>query len=133
MEYLILPTTSPPVLLSPANVSRFLNIQGPSEDDVLHSTGLPTFGNTLSREESEMLMSYLTVDYVRIPMVLGFFASRDRVTYLFNPSLQALLRAVLFEGGAWVSQYSDRPILEVGLVHCRRLFFFLPSSRYLCG
>ncbi|EDQ90981.1 uncharacterized protein MONBRDRAFT_31645 [Monosiga brevicollis MX1] len=98
---------------SPADVSRFLGIEGPSEEDVLHATGLPTFNNAISREESEMLMSYLTVDYVRVPMVLGFFATRDRVTYLFNPSLQALLRAVLFEGGLWVHQQDDRPIAEV--------------------
>ncbi len=79
-------------------MARYLNKEYPTEDDVLHCDALPTFSNTLSREESEQLMSYLTVDYVRIPLVLGFFASRDRVTYLFNPALQALLRAVLLEG-----------------------------------
>lgn len=87
---------------SPAAPARYLGIEYPSEDDVLHCDSLPTFNNTLSREEAEQLMSYLTVDYVRVPLVLGFFASRDRVTYLFNPGLQALLRAVLFEGDPWI-------------------------------
>ena len=64
---------------------------------IFQADALPRFDDTLSREESEMLLSYLTVDYTRIPLVLGFFASRDRATYLFNRDLQALLRAVLFE------------------------------------
>jgi len=58
----------------------------------------------LSREEAEVLLSYLTVDYVRIPLVVGFFASHDRVTYLFNVELRNLLRAVLFESGTWIPE-----------------------------
>ena len=54
--------------------------------------------------ESELLLSYLTVDYVRIPLVVNFFASHDRITYLFNRELQDLLRSVLFEPGTWVLQ-----------------------------
>jgi hypothetical protein len=99
------PTPLPPPSLSlplpypsPAAPTRYLGVEFPTEDDVLHCDALPTFNNTLSREESEQLMSYLTVAYVRVPLILGFFASRDRVTYLFNPGLQALLRSVLFEG-----------------------------------
>lgn len=83
---------------SPAAPTRYLGVEFPTEDDVLHCDSLPTFNNTLSREEAEQLMSYLTVAYVRVPLILGFFASRDRVTYLFNPGLQSLLRGVLFEG-----------------------------------
>ena len=36
--------------------------------------------------------------------VMGFFASTDRVTYLFNQRLQSLLRSVLFEAGCWVAE-----------------------------
>eukprot|EP00043_Microstomoeca_roanoka_P005858 m.58502 g.58502 ORF g.58502 m.58502 type:complete len:4257 (-) comp13155_c0_seq1:39-12809(-) len=104
-----------PAVHSPADVTRMLNLEYPSEDDVLHCDRLPMFGNTLSREESEQLMSYLTVDYMRVPLVLGFFASKDRVTYLFNGQLQALLRAVLFEGRQWVPHDSKRPINNVPL------------------
>jgi hypothetical protein len=72
-----------------------------SEDDVLFADDLPTFGGTLSLEESEALLSYLTVPYCRVPLVCGFFAARDRSAYLMNGDLQALFAAVLFEGGAW--------------------------------
>lgn len=92
-----------PVVHSPADLSNIIERPRPSEDDVLHASNLPTFGDTLRREESEMLLSYLSVEYARIPLVLGFFASRERTTYLFNPQLRDLLRAVLFEGGSWVS------------------------------
>ena len=47
-----------------------------SEDDVLHLSGerLPTFNGKLSKRESELLLSYLTVPYLRIPLVLSFFS-----------------------------------------------------------
>eukprot|EP00516_Mucochytrium_quahogii_P008420 CAMPEP_0203758104 /NCGR_PEP_ID=MMETSP0098-20131031/10854_1 /ASSEMBLY_ACC=CAM_ASM_000208 /TAXON_ID=96639 /ORGANISM=" , Strain NY0313808BC1" /LENGTH=3866 /DNA_ID=CAMNT_0050650355 /DNA_START=244 /DNA_END=11840 /DNA_ORIENTATION=- len=97
------------VVHSPADVNALLNYSGdqrPTEDDILHSDSLPTFGDTLSRQESEMLMSYLTVPYLRIPLTLAFFATGDRVTYLFSHELQALLRAVLFDASDWVP-YGD--------------------------
>jgi hypothetical protein len=59
-----------------------------SEDDVLFADELPTFGGTLSVEESEALLSFLTVPYARIPLVVGFFATRDRASYLMNTDLQ---------------------------------------------
>jgi len=92
-----------PVTKSPADLSSIIGIERPTEDDVLHAEVLHAFSNTLSREEAELLYSYLTVNYVRIPLIVGFFASQDRVTFLFNTQLQQLLRAVLFEGGPWVS------------------------------
>lgn len=63
-----------PVVHSPTNVSLMLDIPHPTEDDILHFDKLPTFGNTISREESELLLSYLTVDYLRIPLVVSFFS-----------------------------------------------------------
>lgn len=86
-----------------------------TEDDIMHLTDLPTFNGTLSSEESEYLMSYLTVPYTRIPLVTAFFSSRDRVTYLFNPMLQNLLRAVLFESGDWVSNQPQEAISHIPL------------------
>jgi hypothetical protein len=103
-----------PVVHSPSDPAWHLDMAPPvSEEDVLHSSNLPTFGGTLSREESEMLMSYLTVEYVRIPLVLGFFATRDRVTYLFNTKLQNLVRGVTFEPGAWIPQSVSSGITHV--------------------
>jgi hypothetical protein len=102
-----------PVVHSPSSVGTMLELQHPSEDDILHATNLPTFNGTISREESEQLLSYLTVDYVRIPLVISFFATQDRVTYLFNPELQTLFRAVLFEAGQWVPDSSRGTIDHV--------------------
>lgn len=86
-----------------------------TEDDIMHLSDLPTFNGTLSAEESEYLMCYLTVPYSRIPLVAAFFASRDRVTYLFNPMLQQLFRAVLFESGDWVSDAKQEDVSHVPL------------------
>ncbi|KAG6968861.1 hypothetical protein JG688_00005595 [Phytophthora aleatoria] len=115
-----------PVITSPANLSALLvksssNASAGSlptvitEDDIMHLTDLPAYNGTLSAEESEYLMSYLTVPYTRIPLVVSFFSSRDRVTYLFNPMLQQLFRAVLFEGGDWVSDEKAEEISHVPL------------------
>ncbi|KDO28986.1 hypothetical protein SPRG_20090 [Saprolegnia parasitica CBS 223.65] len=104
-----------PVVVSPASLPPLLQTSLPvvTEDDVMHTDALPLFQGTLSSEESEYLLSYLTVPYTRIPLVLGFFASRDRVMYLFNPLLQTLLRAVLFEGGDWVLRTSGESSAEM--------------------
>ncbi|RHY32657.1 hypothetical protein DYB32_002374 [Aphanomyces invadans] len=93
-----------PVVISPTALPALLHTSSSvlTEDDILHTNTLPQFQGTLSMEESEYLLCYLTVPYTRIPLVLNFFSSRDRVMYLFNTSLQSLLRAVLFEGSDWV-------------------------------
>ena len=101
------------VVQSPCDISKRLEKEMPTEDDVLHAEELPTFGDTLSREEAELLFSFLTVDYVRLPLVLNFFADKDRVTYLFNSDLQAMLRGLLFEGGPWVPDWELAPIKRV--------------------
>lgn len=112
------------VVSSPADLSALLAtganatsnlLQGATEDDIMHSTNLPTFNGTLSTEEAEYLMSYLTVPYARIPLIVSFFSSRDRVTYLFNPMLQNLFRAVLFESGDWVLDELNEEIVQVPL------------------
>lgn len=105
---------------SPADVARVAPDTSPKrggtkigEDDVLFADDLPTFGGTLSKEESEAVLSYLTVPYVRIPLVVGFFSTRDRAAYLINTDLQALFSACLFEGGTWCRE--SQPIKEVPL------------------
>ena len=47
-----------------------------TEDDVLHldNKELPTFGNVLSPSDSEKFIQFLTVPYIRIPLILDFFA-----------------------------------------------------------
>eukprot|EP01061_Rhynchopus_euleeides_P007779 TRINITY_DN1682_c1_g1_i2.p1 TRINITY_DN1682_c1_g1~~TRINITY_DN1682_c1_g1_i2.p1 ORF type:complete len:3842 (+),score=1703.90 TRINITY_DN1682_c1_g1_i2:1018-11526(+) len=98
------------VVHSPLDLERVLGMTDVTEDDVMHCTRLPTYGDTLSREESERLMSALTTRYLSIPLVLDFFSTMDRHTYLFNPGMQALLRAVLFEPGQW-SAVQDHPTI----------------------
>eukprot|EP01059_Diplonema_ambulator_P000956 TRINITY_DN1073_c1_g4_i1.p1 TRINITY_DN1073_c1_g4~~TRINITY_DN1073_c1_g4_i1.p1 ORF type:complete len:4122 (+),score=1331.11 TRINITY_DN1073_c1_g4_i1:86-12451(+) len=104
-----------PVVQSPADIERILELKDVTEDDVVHCDKLPTYGETLSREESERLMSALTVRYLTIPLVLDFFSTMDRHTYLFNPGMQALLRSVLFEPGCWVEEDSNKSIPHVPL------------------
>ena len=77
-----------------------------SEDDVLHMWELPDFGEldvgharALGQHDAELLLSYLTAPYLRVPLVVSFFASDDRVHSLQAPKLQALLDAVLFQPG----------------------------------
>ena len=78
-----------------------------AEDDLLHMWELPDFGEennpsakALGQHDAELLLSYLSVPYLRVPLVTSFFASEDRIHLLQMPKLQALLDAVLFEPGA---------------------------------
>ena len=102
-----------PTLLSPSDVGAMLGREDPTEEDVLHTDDLPRFHGTLSSEESEALLSYLTVGYIRVPLVAHFFADLqsifdegsgayelhcgNRATFLFNEQLQALFRSVVLE------------------------------------
>eukprot|EP00939_MAST-03C_sp_MAST-3C-sp1_P003461 g3461.t1 len=103
-----------PVVQSPADPCRLLGLpHAASEDDILHAETLPSFDDTLSREEAELLFSFLTVPYARIPLILNFFASKDRVTYLFNVDLQKMLEAVIFEAGAFVPRFERAAVKRV--------------------
>jgi hypothetical protein len=50
-----------------------------NEDDILHLTNeeLPTFGGVLSPADSERFLQFFTVPYLRIPLILDFFANGD--------------------------------------------------------
>ena len=56
-------------------------------------------GSVLSQRDSELLLSFLTVPYMRLPLVWTFFASEDRVHKLQSSKLQAILDSVTFEPG----------------------------------
>ena len=53
-----------------------------TEDDVLHIRHLPDFDATLRARDSELLLQYLTVPYLRIPLVLEFFCDPVRLMAL---------------------------------------------------
>ena len=42
----------------------------------------------LSQSSSELLLSFLTVPYIRIPLVINFFASPENLNALSNPDMQ---------------------------------------------
>ena len=104
------PSRADPATYLPQSPKRPL-----TENDILYRPGLPGFaeggsleaGTTttttappaLSQRDSELLLSYLTVPYIRLTLVLTFFASEDRVHKLASKSLRGLLDAVLFEPG----------------------------------
>ena len=58
---------------------------------------------------SELLLQYLTAPYLRIPLVMAFFADQMRVTALGAPELQRVLDAVLFEPGMWQHEHVKEP------------------------
>ncbi len=74
-----------------------------TEDDILHVRTLPDFGDRLRAHDSELLLQYLTAPYIRIPLVMQFFADPQHLLALGSTDLQEVLEAVLFEPGAWQS------------------------------
>eukprot|EP00656_Telonema_subtile_P010359 TRINITY_DN14981_c0_g1_i1.p1 TRINITY_DN14981_c0_g1~~TRINITY_DN14981_c0_g1_i1.p1 ORF type:complete len:494 (+),score=97.89 TRINITY_DN14981_c0_g1_i1:173-1654(+) len=74
-----------------------------TEDDILHIKNLPTFNDNLGQRDSELLLSYLTAPYIRIPLVLNFFATEERIGCLNNPQVTQLLESVLFEPGRFLT------------------------------
>ena len=57
-------------------------------EDVLHIRQLPDFDRRISPRSCELLLQYLTVPYLRIPLVLQFFAQQEHITALSCPELQ---------------------------------------------
>lgn len=103
-----------------------------TEDDVLHlaNNELPTFGNVLTPSDSERFIQFLTAPYIRIPLILDFFANGDptRLTALKTKSLQMIVDAALFEPGRWKpSDFADY-INEVPIVDIDRLEAILATS-----
>lgn len=72
-----------------------------TEDDVIYRPNLPNFedkyGQVLNQRDSELLISYLTVPYMRIPLILTFFASDDRIHKLRSVHLRQIFDSVMFE------------------------------------
>ena len=72
-----------------------------TEEDILHVRHLPNFDGRLQSRNTELLLQYLTVPYLRIPLVMQFFSDQMRITALASDELQGVLDACLFEPGAW--------------------------------
>ncbi|CAK0799438.1 unnamed protein product, partial [Prorocentrum cordatum] len=91
--------------VSGASASVLVGAEVNTEDDVLalKVSQLPTFNDTLRPQESELLLTYLTAPYIRVPLLCGFFVDRDRISMLREPHLQAVLDSAFFEPGPWRS------------------------------
>jgi hypothetical protein len=72
-----------------------------TEDDVLHLRHLPDWGGALRASDVEYLLQVLLSPYLRIPLLLRFFAEPLRTSALSRPELQQMLDAALFEPGEW--------------------------------
>ena len=62
---------------------------------------LPDFGGTLRAADVELLLSYLLAPYLRVPLLLRFFAMPSHTQALSQLELQEVLDAALFEPGLW--------------------------------
>ncbi len=127
-----------PVVLSGGDPSTLVGQDVSTEDDILHIKKLPTFENCLDAHSSELLCQFLTVPYMRIPLILHFFAAESdgsegtcRINALCNAQLQQVLNAAMFEPHHWKPFASDKN--EAGV----REFPVKPQDRRLlatpCG
>eukprot|EP00729_Bicosta_minor_P009922 gene9922-5877_t len=84
-----------------------------TEDDILHLRELNDFEQSLGQRDSELLLSALTVPYLRIPIVVSFFATENRVHALKSDTLRNLLDSVVFEPGRYLHKGSAEAPKEV--------------------
>jgi len=77
-----------------------------NEDDLLHIRELPDFDKQLGQRDSELILSYLTVPYMRIPLILSFFANEDHIHSLKSETLRSLLDSVVFEPSRYLNKSS---------------------------
>lgn len=108
------------------------NVSVRTEDDVLHldNKELPTFGHVLSPADAERFIQFLTVPYIRIPLILDFFANGDpgRLTALKAKSLQMIVDAALFEPGRWKPADFTDAITEIPVKDFDRLESLLATA-----
>ena len=66
-----------------------------TEDDVLHIRELPSFDDALGQADCELLISFLTVPYLRMPLSLEFFATNSRLHALASKDVRRLLQSIV--------------------------------------
>lgn len=64
---------------SGADPSSLLGTTVETEEDILHVKELPTFGGKLGPQAVELLATYLTAPYLRVPLVLNFFSTPEHL------------------------------------------------------
>eukprot|EP01079_Euglenida_sp_SAG-EU17-18_P001238 gene1238-418_t len=91
-----------------------------TEDDLLFVPNMPAFRDDdnracLGARDCELLLSYLTVPYLRIPLILTFFATEDRIHSLRSKNLQQVVECALFEPGRFLWDGVDSVPTELAL------------------
>lgn len=94
-------TSQTRVLPSGADPSAVVGEQINNEDDVLHIKTLPDFDGRLCQRDAELLIQYLTVPYLRIPLVIRFLSQGGRLQALGSLQVRTILDGILFEPGVW--------------------------------
>jgi hypothetical protein len=92
---------TPPSAADPSNlIEKHGRIE--TEDDVLYLKKLPDFNGKLTTSETEIVLQYLTVPYLRIPLILQFFSNVEKIDALSSSAdLRNVLMASLFEPSLW--------------------------------
>ena len=100
------------------------------EEDVLHAKELPSFDGKLSTSSAELLVSFLTVPYVRIPLVLNLLAAPENLNALSHPDMQRLLDSVLFEPGLSLARSRARA-LSLSMYVCMYVYVCMCKYAYI--
>ncbi|CAL1161363.1 unnamed protein product, partial [Cladocopium goreaui] len=82
-----------------------------TEEDVLFLPSAKLRGfEGLSASEAEVVLTMLLAPYLRIPLLLGFLGTWQRVGALADDRLQGVLEAAVFEPGPWRSTTCPREV-----------------------
>ena len=71
--------------------------------DVAQEKNQPDFNKKLTQSACELLVSYLTAPYIRIPLILQFFARPEHIHALGQRTIQIVVDGALFEPALWQS------------------------------
>ena len=103
---LVQPSQMPSTMMaykSLANPVDYIGKEVYDENDVLYVDNLPDFDSNLGQRDAELLVSYLTAPYLRVPLLLQFFAADDRINSLQNQSLRDCLSSAISESGRYIA------------------------------
>ena len=88
-------SSSQPITTKPLSFSILKKIYL-TEEKITHAGNLPEFLARLNREETELILSFLTVPYLAPPLLLEFIAN-DRYRLLAEKDIQNLISMVFFQ------------------------------------
>ncbi|EAA21040.1 hypothetical protein [Plasmodium yoelii yoelii] len=94
-------------ILTYSNPNIYTNTYIENELDVLYVSDLPFFHESLDLRDVEILLQYLTVPYIRIPLILEFFCDKNRIKSFQSFDIQQLLLCILFEPYIFKNKYKN--------------------------